>query len=354
MTVINRRLVKSALFTVTVLVLWTLFGSKASADEGYYKGKTIRIIVTASAGGGTDTASRLIARYLPKFLAGNPKTLIQNMPGGGGLLSNNYFYNKARPDGTDLLGSSSSGISNYNRGGPRVKFNPREFKYIGAINRGGSILMIRRDAKKRLTDHNAEPVIVGDTDGTRTWVAMTLWGKEALNWNTRHIVGYLGTSEMILALRQGELEMWSTANNQLINDLLREGLVDLIAQAGSKRRKDFPNVPTFLELLGDKRPTGISMQAYRVWAQPAEIDKPLAAPQDTPDKIINILRKAYDKMVVDKGFIREANKFFGPGWEPIDGKTTTEMVLNVTNMTKEVRDYTAKLRKRNGLPSAGE
>jgi tripartite-type tricarboxylate transporter receptor subunit TctC len=337
--------------TLMVLFLWTLLGGTAPAEEGYYSGKTLRIIVTASAGGGTDTASRLLARFLPKYLPGNPQALVQNMPGGGGLLSNNYFYNRAKSDGTDLLGSSSSGISNYNRGGPRVKFNPREFKYIGATNRGGSIMMIRKDAKARLTDHNAKPVIGGDTDGTRSWVSMLVWGKDAFNWNYRHIVGYLGTSEMMLALRQGELEMWSTANPWIIKDLLKDGLVELIAQAGSKRRKDFPNLPTFFELLGDKRPTGISLQAYKAWAQPAEIDKPLAAHQDTPDHILQMLRTAYSKMVLDKDYIKNADKFFGSGWAALDGKSTQRMVLEVTGLTQEVKDHTTMLRKRHGLPS---
>ena len=50
-----------------------------------FSGKTIKIVVGFSPGGGYDTYSRLVARAMPKYLPGDPRFLVQNLPGGGGL-----------------------------------------------------------------------------------------------------------------------------------------------------------------------------------------------------------------------------------------------------------------------------
>lgn len=337
--------------SVTIISILVSAGPMANAADPFYQGKTIKVLVSSPPGGGTDTVARLVSRFLPKYLPGNPETYVQNMPAGGGLLANNYFYRVPEPDGLTLFGTSSGPMTLYNRGGAKIKYNPREYIWIGSVSRGGSILMLRTDAKTRLLDPKAEPVVVGDREGNRTWLSMTLWGKEALGWNTRYVIGYAGTSEMVLALRQGEIEMWSSGNAEIAKGLRKDGLVEFIAQQGSERRKDFPNVPTYEEFLGDKRPTGISWKAYKIWSGPAEVDKPLAAPPGTPDKVVTLLRKAYQKMVKDMDFIKQANRFLGTAWFTRGGEKTSAMVLESTEISKEAREFLNNIRKKNGLPT---
>src|SRR6266705_3003799 len=57
--------------------------NSANAQEPFYRGKTVRIIVGASAGGGYDTYSRTIARHMGKHIPGNPVFVVVNMPGAG-------------------------------------------------------------------------------------------------------------------------------------------------------------------------------------------------------------------------------------------------------------------------------
>ena len=334
-----------------VIVLWAFSSVIAEAADPFYKGKTIKVLVSSQPGGGTDTVARLVSRFLPKYLPGNPETYVQNMPAGGGLLANNYFYRVPKPDGLTLLGTSSGPMTIYNRGGARIKYNPREYTWLGSLSRGGSVLMVRKDAKSRLLDPKAEPVVIGDREGNRTWLSMTLWGKESLGWNTRYVIGYAGTAEMVLAVRQGEIELWSSGNAELVKGLEKDGLVELIAQQGTVRRRDFPNVPTYEEYLGAKRPTGVSWQAYKIWSGPAEVDKPLAAPPGTPKNIVKILREAYQKMIKDRGFIKQANKFLGDAWLTRGGEKTAAMVKQSTEISKEVRDFLHNIRKKNGLPT---
>jgi tripartite-type tricarboxylate transporter receptor subunit TctC len=49
--------------------------------QEFYKGKTIRVIVGASAGGGFDMYTRALARHMPKHIPGNPTLVVENMTG---------------------------------------------------------------------------------------------------------------------------------------------------------------------------------------------------------------------------------------------------------------------------------
>src|SRR5574341_235962 len=275
---------RSLLIAAAALGPWVFFSSAAvisAAEAPFYEGKTLRILVSSGTGGGTDTTARLVSRFISKYLPGNPKVLVQNMPGGGGTIANNYFANEVKPDGLTIMQDSSSGVGNFVRGGSTIKYDPRKYKMIGGVARPGTLLMVRKEARDRITNRNAKPVVVGDTDGIRTWVAMTVWAAEYLDWNLRWIYGYPGSREIQLAIRQGEIDVWATQNAKLVQDLQREGVVQVLVTEENERRKDFPTVPTFLELLGNKKPTGIAWQAYQGWAGAPELDKFLVAPEGT-------------------------------------------------------------------------
>src|SRR5690349_6431270 len=74
----------------------------ASAQDGanLFRGKTVRVIVGTSAGGGFDAYSRIIAEHLGKYLPGRPQVIVQNMAGAGSLTAANYVTNVAPKDGT--------------------------------------------------------------------------------------------------------------------------------------------------------------------------------------------------------------------------------------------------------------
>ena len=83
--------------SLAALFLLLLRVNPADAVEAtYYEGKTLRILVSSGTGGGTDTAARLVSRFIGKYLPGNPKVMVQNMPGGGGTIANNYFANEMK------------------------------------------------------------------------------------------------------------------------------------------------------------------------------------------------------------------------------------------------------------------
>ena len=77
-------------------------GVSAGAQDSFFSGKTIRIVVGSSPGGGYDYWARLLARHMPRYIRGNPEVVVQNMPGGGSLVATNYVYGVAKPDGLTL------------------------------------------------------------------------------------------------------------------------------------------------------------------------------------------------------------------------------------------------------------
>ena len=77
---------------LSLLALAVLAFHPAHAQQDFYKGKTVRLIVGQAAGGGYDTYGRLLAPFLTQFLPGQPAVTVQNMPGAGSILMANYLY----------------------------------------------------------------------------------------------------------------------------------------------------------------------------------------------------------------------------------------------------------------------
>jgi tripartite-type tricarboxylate transporter receptor subunit TctC len=345
-----------AIALVGAILGWAVHPSPvfAASDQPYYAGKTIKLLVSSNPGGGTDAAARVVGRFLPKYLPGEPQIIIQNMPGGGGTIANNYFAANAKPDGIMLFQDSSSGLGNFTRGGSRIKYDPRKNPAVGSITRGGSLMMVHKDAHSRLTDPKGKKVVVGDSDGIRTWVSTLVWAAEYLGWNLRFVYGYPGSQELQLALRQGEIDIWGTSNAKLVNDFVGEGKHEILFQQEDERRPGYPNVPTFEEVLGDKKPKGASWEAYLAWAGPNEIDKFLVAAPGTPDSVIATLREAFGKMAKDEEFKTQATNFFGDAWRTRTGEKTQTMIREVTTITKDAETFLTKIRMKYGLPTGEE
>ena len=74
--------------------------AKADVIADFYKGRTVTVVVSSSAGGGYDTLARALARYMGRHMPGHPVFVIRNMPGAGGMTATNFLYNNADKDGS--------------------------------------------------------------------------------------------------------------------------------------------------------------------------------------------------------------------------------------------------------------
>lgn len=321
-----------------------------------FKGKTLRMIATTSPGGGTDLTGRLTALYLTQYLPGNPKIIIQNIPGGAGIKGANYVANRVKPDGLTIMQTHSTVAEPSILRKRVVKYDPLKFPLIGGFNRGGSVIFVRKDAHKRLNDPSAEPVNVGAVSGLRTWNAMVVWAAEYLGWNVRWVTGYSGASELVKALRQGEIDLTATANAFLLKDLRDEGVADLLTQVGIAsggkdiRRSSFTDVPTFTELMGKKRPKGVKWEGYLAWVGTTHVDKWLALPPKTPKKFLQVYRRAFDKVVKNPEFLKLAKKQLSVDIISISGKDLEVIMKDVVDVSDEAVNFASRLRKKYKLP----
>lgn len=76
--------------------------SLIAVESEFFQGKTIRIIVGTSPGGGLiPTRGRLHVTW-GKYIAGNPNFIVENMPDAGHRIAANHLYKVARPDGLTI------------------------------------------------------------------------------------------------------------------------------------------------------------------------------------------------------------------------------------------------------------
>src|SRR3989304_10122788 len=95
--------------TIFALLSFLAWSSTLWAQESFYRGKAIRIIIGSSAGGGYDLWPRFVAPYLGQYIPGKPDIIPQNMPGAGSIVAANYVYGVAKPAGL-TLGAINTGL----------------------------------------------------------------------------------------------------------------------------------------------------------------------------------------------------------------------------------------------------
>jgi tripartite-type tricarboxylate transporter receptor subunit TctC len=100
---------KRLLCVVTVIVGLALFIPHITLGAApFYEGKTIRISVGVTAGGGFDLYARILSRHMPKHIPGKPTIIVENVTGAGGLICANQLYKLAERSVISTGGSSSA------------------------------------------------------------------------------------------------------------------------------------------------------------------------------------------------------------------------------------------------------
>src|SRR6476661_1330910 len=284
-------------------------GAAAQAPASFH-GKTVTAIISSSAGGGTDAYGRLASAFFEKYLPGSPTVVPRNVPGADGMSAMNFMVQQVVPDGYTFVAASNSTADPLNYRRSQSQFNPVDFAVIGGAGRSGEVLLINAASEKRLYDKSAAPVVMGSLGGIpRSGMQMTAWGIEYLGWNAKWVVGYRGTTELMLALERGEIDMTSTGHHASINKLIATGKFRILTQAGTLKDgvvapdPDYGDSPLFGKLMEGKIKDPLAAKAFEYWANIALSDKWLALPPKTPKAMVDAYRAAYDKMAKDPDFI---------------------------------------------------
>jgi tripartite-type tricarboxylate transporter receptor subunit TctC len=339
-----------------VLLACALGHSAAGADEPLsFKGKTITLIVASSPGGGTDTSGRLIANFLASHLDGKPNVIVRNVPGAQGVTAMNYFVKQVVPDGLTLTMGAANQADPLLYRNTQALYDPRTFVMIGGLGRGGSVLLIRKDAEARIHDKSATPVIMGSLAGIpRSGMQTTLWGNNFLGWNAKWVIGYPGTNELMIALERGEIDMTSTSNLFQVKKLLDTGKFKIFAQAGALKngqlvaRPEFGDAPMMGNLLQGKITDPVQQQAYDYWMGLVLTDKWLALPPKSPDAYVQAYRNAFIAAVNDPEFA-ELGKKVSEEFEPMSSKDMEYLIGKLGATSPEAIAFIGTMLRKQGL-----
>jgi tripartite-type tricarboxylate transporter receptor subunit TctC len=287
--------------------------ASASAAD-FYKGKTIKIIVGYSPGGGYDIYSRNLGRYMDKHIPGKPNIIVQNMTGAGSLRAANYIYNRAPKDGTQFgTFSRTLPLLSLIGGGKNVRYDPVKFSWIGSTASYADdayILSVHKatgiKSVRELMGKNPKQVTLGSTNFGSTGFDVPLVLKDTLGLNLKLVHGYPGGSAINLAITRREMDGRSQGLSSLrtMGDWRKERVPLVQFARGMKRHPALKEVPTALELA--------TRQADRELITMLEtaffMARPYAAPPGVPADRVKILRAAFVKTQKDAEYLSNAKR----------------------------------------------
>jgi hypothetical protein len=306
----------------------------AAQQADYYAGKTLRVIVGLEAGGTVDTFARTFSGYLRKHIPGNPTIIVQNMPGGGGKTATNHVFERAPPDGLNILYGPWDPLAQaLSDQGLRARYE--KFEFLGGT---GDIRVLygRRDVvpgglKSPADIVKAESVVLGSLNNTDISGLLPHLALRTLDVKHKLVVGYRGGNDVFLALQRGEVNMHSTSittfrgrNAQFVktDGIGIAYLVPVDANGRYETSKFITEMPAFPDLYKQVRgtmPSGAMWDALN-WLtnQTGELTFVGLAPPGTSAGALDILRRAYDAASNDPDFIAESTKRFGMPYTYID------------------------------------
>jgi tripartite-type tricarboxylate transporter receptor subunit TctC len=334
------KLAASLFFFVVVFFAWSV---RVQAQANFYEGKTIRLVIGSSAGGGYDLWARLIARYLGKHIPGHPEIVPQNMPGAGGVVGANYVYGIAKPDGLTLGAFNPALYFDQLVGRPEVKFDWAKFTWIGSPEQNDILHYIRSDAPFKTIDdlRNAkEPPRCGSTGTGTTGHYIPRLLEETLGVKTTIVGGYQGGSEIDLAVERNEVVCWSPLiatyfGREPYKRWHKSGFTRVVVQTGTKRDPRLKDVPTLSELMQQYKTSDAGKRIAKVVLTAATLGRPISAPPGIAADRTQVLREAYAKAIKDPELLAEAEK---RGWDvdPLTGEELESLAKDVIAQPPEV------------------
>jgi tripartite-type tricarboxylate transporter receptor subunit TctC len=332
-------------YCLVLLVLYSFGLGRVVYAQGepFYKGKTINIVVGYNPGDAHDLWARAYARYMGRYIPGNPNLLVRNMPGGGTMIAANYVYGVAEADGTTLGSIFPTLYFAQLTGRKEVKFDWAKFTWIGSPEHNGSVFYARADRYKTLDDMRkaAEPAKCSTTAvGTSSHYIPKLI-EETLGIRLTVVTGYPGGAEQDLALERGEVQCRAVASSTFFGrepyfSWLKKGFVRLLLQTSRKRDAKMPDVPTLFELMDKEKTPARSRLLANVMLDAGGFGPyPIVAAPGVPTERIKILREAYGQTLKTPEFLEEAKK---NKWEikPVGGDELDALAKEVAKPSTEV------------------
>ena len=296
-----------------LLALGVMLGAALPAQAqddvaAFYKGKVVRLLVGIGVGSGYDINARLLARYLPKYIPGNPTVIVQNQPGAGSLSMTNQLYAGGPFDGT-AIGASFNGLPTTPLLQPAgARFEAVKLNWVGSTNRETQAMYVWHTAPiQTLGDLTGTEMIVGAQAPGSTQYDYPKLAEKLFGWKFKVITGYEATPKIHLAMERGEVHgtwaNWSTLK-AIAEQWIKDKKIRILAQWALRKHPEMPGVPLIL----DQAKTPEQKQSLDLALARLEFGRPFFMPPNVPAERVAAIRRAFDAVMKDKEFLDEADK----------------------------------------------
>ena len=306
-TRVTRRLARG---TLAMATLCLALAAPASAQDpaAFYRGKTLRIVVGFSAGGGYDVYARVLARHIGRHIPGNPTVVVQNMPGAASLKSVQYLTTGAPADGT-LITTFNPGLITQSLTVPEKVggVNFLDYAWIGNVSEDFRVCYTWNGTGiKTWQELLAHPkVSFGNTGvGTSAYIDNRIMS-ELFGVKVNMVKGYPGSADKRIAIERGELDGDCGSWTSMPEEWLRDSKITVHVRFS---RTLVPGMPASAvsarDLLGDPK----KQQIFGLLTASAIIGRPYIAPQGVPADRVAALRAAFDATMKDPEFLADSEK----------------------------------------------
>lgn len=313
--------------------------SQPPADP-FYKGKAMVITSPSAVGSSYDLYGRMLARHMPKHIAGAPSMTVQNMPGGGGIVQTNHLYNVAPKDGS-LFGVMNQTVSLEQALGEGAKYDIANFGWIGRLKAStGLVMLYHTSPAKSLEDMKTVETLFGSNGKASQATMIPTMLRTVLGYKTRVVLGYPGAADIFLAMERGEvhgrtgaIETVTTSRPQW----LENKHVLFVTELSMEKEPSVPGIKLMRDLTDDPEKKAILdyVGAYTVFGAT------FAAPPNVPANRLEILRRAFDATMKDKDFLEEIerNKI---GFAPETGEYVQKVAQDFSSAPAELVEKVKK------------
>src|SRR5215203_5346724 len=294
---------------IALFIVFASLPARAQDDVAtFYKGKVVRLIVGIGVGSGYDINARLLARYLPKYIPGNPTVIVQNQPGAGSLSMTNQLFAAGPFDGT-AIGASFNGLPTTPLLQPAgARFEAVKLNWVGSTNRETQAMYVWHTAPiEKLGDLTTTEMIVGAQAPGSTQYDYPKLAEKLFGWKFKVITGYEATPKIHLAMERGEVHgtwaNWSTLK-AISEQWIKEKKIRILAQWALRKHPELPDVPLIL----DQAKTEEQKQSLDLALARLEFGRPFFMPPNVPAERLNAIRRAFDATMKDPEYLAEADK----------------------------------------------
>jgi tripartite-type tricarboxylate transporter receptor subunit TctC len=317
----------------------SLAASQPALAQDFYAGKTITMLVGSAPGGGYDVYSRLIARYWPNYIPGNPSIVVRNMPAAGSLVAMNALANASLTDGTAIAAVQNhigiEPVMGLTGRTDNAKYDGRAVKWIGSAAKEVPVVVAwHTSGFNEFADLQKREILVGSPGVATSSSVYANVLNQLAGTKFKVITGYVNVSALNLAMENNEVQgragWYVSSLLSTKRQWVEQGLVKVLVQMADEKHPAFPNVPLATEFVID--PAKRAQLAFSTSWLP--MGRPFVAPAAVPADRVKLLRASFLKTLADPALQKEAVKL-GLEIHPMSGEDVQALITKIYGTPKE-------------------